>query len=82
MGFWAHCTISVIRNPQNSLGNYYGPCITHTHVDRSRSPELPETGAASIFRGFLLLRALTVWGLCLGLVAEFISPKKYTLSVL
>ena len=31
MGFWmvlgAYYTIVIVRNPQNSIGNYLGPCI-------------------------------------------------------
>ena len=27
IGFWSHYTIAIIRNPQNSIGNYLGPYI-------------------------------------------------------
>ena len=28
-GFGAHSTIMIIRNPQNGIGNYLGPYISH-----------------------------------------------------
>ena len=28
IGFWGHIFIFIIRNPNNSIDNYSGPCIT------------------------------------------------------
>ena len=40
IGFWAHCTITITRNPENSIGNYLGPC-TKPHNTPYSSPYRP-----------------------------------------
>ena len=57
MGFGAQYTVVTIRNPQNSIGNYFGPYITVFRV--SLSWLLPSHG---LFPGSGRSSRLIVWG--------------------
>ena len=38
IGFWGHYTAIIVRNPQNSIGNYFGPDIRTTDPKPSVRP--------------------------------------------